>query len=274
LTDRPSDRLTRALGEAAAANRLSLVPFVTAGFPTPDTTLDLLRALDDAGADAIEVGIPFSDPIADGPTIQRTSQISLDHGMTVRRVLDLVAAFRSTSGTPVVLMTYVNPILRYGVDEFSRDAVRSGAEAILGTDLPPDESPDVWSAVRAAGLATIQLIAPTTSLSRIPAIASAASGFVYCVSRTGVTGRGASFATNLDTQVGRVRDACELPVLVGFGVRRPEDVENVKGFADGVVVGTAVLECVLTATTTEVGIADASALLRSLAGSLDKGQAA
>jgi tryptophan synthase alpha chain len=265
------DRLERALRAPRDQNRLSLVPFLTAGYPDPTTSLELLRAIDDAGVEAIELGIPFSDPLADGPTIQRTTQIALERGMTVAGVLELVARFRTTSDTPLVVMTYTNPILRFGADRFAAAAVAAGIEGILMTDLPPDELPEVWSAFGDAGLGRVQLVAPTTDPERVARVARAASGFVYCVSRTGVTGRGRGFAANLAEQIRRVRAATDLPVLVGFGVRRPEDVTAAGRHADGVVVGAAVLERVLEADAIPDGISHAARLVRELSPALTRG---
>lgn len=271
MTDAPLARLSGALAAAADAGRLALVPFATAGFPDLDRSLELLRALDEGGADALEVGVPFSDPLADGPTIQRTSQIALDAGTTLPKVLELVREFRSGSATPIVLMTYANPVHAYGIDRFAADAAVAGVEGVLVTDLPPDERPDDWRPLTGAGLARIQLVAPTTAETRVATVTAAATGFVYCVSRTGVTGKGKSFATNLAEQMARVRATTSLPLLVGFGVREPEDVRRVADHADGVVVGAAVLEEVLGADDPSEGCRRAGALVARLAGALEVG---
>jgi tryptophan synthase alpha chain len=258
------------LADAAGAKRLSLVPFTTAGFPDSRRSLDLLRALDEGGADALELGVPFSDPLADGPTIQRTSQIALDGGTTLRSVLELVRRFREGSATPIVLMSYANPIHAYGIARFATDAVEAGVEGVLVTDLPPDERPEDWQALTEAGLARIQLVAPTTAASRLDTVTAAATGFVYCVSRTGVTGKGRRFADNLADQMARVRATTSLPLLVGFGVREPQDVRALAPHADGVVVGAAVLEEVLDASDPDLGCRRAGELVARLAAALDK----
>jgi tryptophan synthase alpha chain len=273
LTGTASAELTTSLTRAADASRLALVPFVTAGFPDPATSLDLLVALADSGADAIELGVPFSDPLADGPTIQRTSQIALAGGTRLRGTLDILRGFRQVRPTPVVLMSYVNPILKYGLQSYAADAVTCGANGVIVTDVPADEMVELWTMLRSAGLATVQLVAPTTPEPRVGEIARAATGFVYCVSRTGVTGKGHAFAANLETQVRRVRAAATLPVLVGFGVRRPEDIAAVRPFADGVVVGAAVLEEVLAGIDSRDGVARAARFIESLRSALDRGRA-
>ncbi len=270
MTPTPGDALSRSLDAAARTDRLALVPFVTGGFPTPSHSLALMEALADAGADALEVGIPFSDPLADGPTIQRSSQAALDAGVDAAAVLELIARFRRSHATPIVVMTYANPILAMGADRFTAEACRVGVNGLLVTDLPPEELPELWSAFRDSGLATIQLVAPTTAETRVPSLTSAASGFVYCVSRTGVTGKGHTFAQNLADQIGRIRRSTELPVLVGFGVREPEDVAAVAPMADGVVVGAAVLEAFMNEPDAATGIAGATALMARLRPALRK----
>jgi tryptophan synthase alpha subunit len=180
----------RARGQAA------LVPYVTAGHPRADATPDLLRAMADAGADVLELGVPFSDPLADGPTIQRSSFQSLSNGTTARRVLEWLSDFRRTHDTPVVLFTYLNPVVRYGVEAFLRDAVDAGAQGLLVTDLPAGADPVIEALIPASGLDLIRLVAPTTPPERIPLVARGGSGFLYYISRTGVTGAQAALFTN------------------------------------------------------------------------------
>lgn len=259
----PPDRLGAAFATAKREGRVAFIPFATAGYPSAAGTVDLLLALADAGADIIELGVPFSDPIADGATIQRTSQHALAGGMTVSGVVDVVVAFRRRSSVPLVLMTYVNPIRTLGEDG-PRVLARAGVDGVLVTDLPPDVRPEWWAAFREARLATIQLVAPTTRAERVPAIAAAASGFVYAVSRAGVTGRGGAFSVALPDQVARIRAASPLPVAVGFGVREAADVTRVARFADGVVVGAALLERILTAAAPAAGIHAAAAFAADL----------
>ena len=218
-----------------------LVPYVTAGHPRHDGTVDLLEALAEAGADVLELGIPFSDPLADGPTIQRSSFQALSHGTTVAGVLKDLGAFRTRRATPVVLFTYLNPILRYGVDAFLSDAVEAGAQGLLVTDLPQGADPALEARIRASGLDLIRLVAPTTEPDRVTQIAAGGSGFLYYISRTGVTGAQTTLRATLGEEVGRIRGAVSLPVAVGFGISTPEQAGAVAAVADGVVVGSALI---------------------------------
>jgi tryptophan synthase alpha chain len=221
-----------------------LVPFLTAGYPDLDASLAMMRAFARAGARVIEVGIPFSDPIADGPEIQRASEWALRRGVGVDDVLRLVATFRETDETPVVVMTYGNPILRAGVDAFARRAKESGVDGLIVSDLPPDESPEIWRAFDAAALDTILLVAPTTEPARLPLIVGRCRGFVYCLSRTGVTGRSAGYAGSIPDRVAELRRITSLPVGIGFGVSTPEEAGALKGVADAVIVGSAFMRAV------------------------------
>ena len=173
---------------AAARGRTGLVPYVTAGYPSLEVTLEMMRALSGAGALALEVGIPFSDPIADGPEIQRASEWALREGVGAADVLGLVARFRTSDTLPVVLMTYVQPLLAAGIERFARAAAGAGVDGVLISDLPPEESPEVWAECDRAGLDTVTLVAPTTTPERLPSLLARSRGFVYCLARTGVTG--------------------------------------------------------------------------------------
>ena len=190
---------------AAARGATGLIPYLTAGYPSLDTSLEMLIALGRLGARAAEVGIPFSDPIADGPDIQRASEWALRSGVGAAEVLDLVARLRLRSDLPVVVMTYANPILRGGVDTFARSARAAGVDGVLVSDLPPDESPDVWEALDREGLDTVTLVAPTTDEARLPVLLCRARGFVYCLARTGVTGGRAGYAGVLPERVAALR---------------------------------------------------------------------
>ncbi len=229
------------LAAAFAARRggTGLIPFVTAGYPSLDATREMLAGFDRAGALAVEVGIPFSDPIADGPDIQRASEWALRRKVSTDSVLDLVADFRRESSLPVVLMTYVNPILRFGLEAFGRRAPHAGVDGIIVTDLPPDESPETWDALARAGLDTITLIAPTTDEARLPALLARCRGFVYCLARTGVTGQGQGWSGSLPDRVAAIRAHTTLPVAVGFGISGPDDARRLRGVADAVAVGAA-----------------------------------
>ena len=213
---------------------------MTAGYPDRATTARLLPALVEAGAVAIELGIPFSDPLADGPALQVASQVALDSGTHVGHVLELVRSFRSTHETPLVAMTYANPVLAYGASRFAADAHAAGLDGVIVSDLPPEERADVWDALSQAGLDTIPLVAPTTSPARLPSVLARASGFVYCVSRTGVTGDGRAFADELDGIVAAVRKGCSLPVGIGFGVTDAAKARFVAERAEAVIVGAAI----------------------------------
>lgn len=258
------------IGEAFALRRgrgqAALVPYLTAGFPEPEATPDLMRALAGAGADVLELGVPFSDPLADGPTIQRASFRALERGTTLPRVLEWLADFRSTHATPVVLFTYLNPVLRYGLEPFLRDALEAGAQGVLVTDLPTGADPPVEEAIASSGLDLIRLVAPTTPPARIPVVASGGSGFVYYISRTGVTGASTSLRASLDEEVARVRSAVALPVAVGFGISTPDQAAHVAAVADGVVVGSALVQAV-----ERGGVGEAEAFLGSLRRGMDGG---
>lgn len=229
--------------EARNASGVSaLVPYVTAGHPAVDATVPLLEALADAGADVLEVGIPFSDPLADGPTIQRSSFESLQRGTTVERVLADVATFRARRATPVVLFTYLNPVLHFGLERFLGAAVDAGANGLLLTDLPSGADPEMERRVIESELDFIRLVAPTTPLERVPEVARGASGFLYYISRTGVTGARTEMRHELASEVEALRSVVSLPVAVGFGISTPEQAAHVGGMADGVVVGSALVK--------------------------------
>ena len=231
-----------AFADRRAEGRPALIPYVTAGHPEADSTAPVLEAIADAGADVIELGIPFSDPLADGPTIQRSSFESLQNGTTVESVLSDLAVFRSRHETPVVLFTYLNPVLRYGVTSFLADAAGAGANGLLLTDLPAGSDAALESEVIESPLDLIRLIAPTTTPERVAEIARGGSGFLYYISRTGVTGVRSDLRRELLQEVGAVRDAVELPVAVGFGISTPEQASQVGSLADGVVVGSALVQ--------------------------------
>ena len=229
---------------ATLGERKALVCFLTCGDPDFRTTVELVKAIAEAGADIVELGVPFSDPLADGPSIQASSFRALQAGATVRKVLDCVADIRRECDVPLVLMTYYNPVQKYGLERFARDAASAGADGVIVTDLPPEEGADWKQAADASGLATIQLVAPTSTKERIELAAKVASGFIYCVSRTGVTGARDDIPAELKQLVGTVKSISDLPVVVGFGISRAEHVRKVSEFADGVVVGSALVNVV------------------------------
>jgi len=254
-----------AFSRRRAEGRAALVPYVTAGHPAPDGTVGVLRALADAGADVLELGVPFSDPLADGPTIQRSSFQSLSHGTTLPRVLEDLASFRATHPTPVVLFTYLNPVLRYGVDRFLEDAMVAGAQGLLVTDLPTGADPDLEDRIRASTLDLIRLVAPTTPARRVSEVAAGGSGFLYYISRTGVTGARASLRESLAEEVGRIREAVSLPVAVGFGISTAEQAHTVAAVADGVVVGSALVQ-----TLEDQGVEAGAAFVAALRAGMDR----
>lgn len=237
-------RLTDRLAALKAKGEKALVCYIVTGDPSVADTVKIVKALDAAGVDAVEVGIPFSDPVADGPSIQAASQRALDRGVLVRDAFKAVAEVRKTSQIPIVLMTYYNPVLHYGTERFAKDAAAAGADATIVTDLTPEEA-DEWCTISAAaGLNTIFLAAPTSTAARISRVCDMSTGFVYYVSRTGVTGARADLPEGLGDQVRAVKTVSRTPVFVGFGISKPEQVATVCEFADGCVVGSALVNLV------------------------------
>lgn len=236
--------IAHAFASRRAHGQAALIPYVTAGHPSPTATLDLLLALADEGADVIELGVPFSDPLADGPTIQRSSFEAIGHGVDLRWTLDTLAAFRRARSTPVVLFTYLNPILRHGLDRFLAEATDSGAQGVLVTDLPAGADATIEGKFADSPLDLIRLIAPTTRPERVREIASGARGFLYYVSRTGVTGAQQELKGGLEREVADVRGVTDIPVAVGFGISTPAQAATVAAIADGVVVGSALVQAV------------------------------
>ena len=235
-------RIDRRFAELKTEGRAALVTFLTAGDPDPETSLALVQALPAAGADVIELGMPFSDPMADGPAIQMSSQRALKAGQTLKKTLELVRAFRgSDDATPLVLMGYYNPIYVYGVDRFLRDAKSAGVDGLIIVDLPPEEDEELCLPALKAGLNFIRLATPTTDDKRLPAVLANTSGFVYYVSITGITGAATPDARKVAAAVARIKRHTKLPVAVGFGVRTAEQAAGIASGADGVVVGSALV---------------------------------
>lgn len=225
--------------------RAGLGAFITAGDPDFDTGLEIFLGLADAGADMIEFGVPFSDPMADGPVIQASSLRALKNGMTLKKTLDMVRIFRKKDdATPIVLMGYYNPIYIYGVDAFLKDAVAAGVDGLIVVDLPPEEEGELCLPAIKAGLNFIYLAAPTTDDARLPRVVEHASGFIYFVSITGITGTKAAKATDVAGHVARIKRHASLPVAVGFGIRTPEQAAEIARIADGAVVGSALVDVV------------------------------
>jgi len=235
-------RIDRRFAALKKDGRAALVTFLTAGDPDPETSLAILRALPAAGADVIELGMPFTDPMADGPAIQAAGLRALKAGQTLKKTLDLVGAFRTgDDATPIVLMGYYNPIYIYGVDRFLIDAKGAGVDGLIVVDLPPEEDDELCLPALKAGLSFIRLATPTTDDRRLPAVLANTSGFVYYVSITGITGAATADPSQVNAAVARIKRHTTLPVAVGFGVRTAEHARAIAAGADGVVVGSALV---------------------------------
>jgi tryptophan synthase alpha chain len=264
---------------AARENRAALVTFVTAGDPDHATSLEIVRALPEAGADVIELGMPFTDPMADGPAIQAAGLRALKHGETLTRTLDLVREFRKTDdATPLILMGYYNPIYVYGVERFLADAKAVGVDGLIVVDLPPEEDDELCLPALDAGLAFIRLATPTTDDARLPTVLRNTSGFVYYVSIAGITGAATPDFNVVSAAVARLKRHTRLPVAVGFGVKTAEHAAAIAAGADGVVVGSALVEAVRmsldegrASDRTVQAVVD---LVRSLAAGVRRGRAA
>lgn len=263
-------RIQKAFERLNGEGRKALIPFITAGDPNADLTVPLMHALVDAGADVIELGVPFSDPMADGPTIQRASERALALGMTLRKVLQLVATFRTVDDkTPVVLMGYANPIEAMGLERFAEKAAQSGVDGVLVVDYPPEEAESFGAAMKAHGLDPIFLIAPTSSPERIAHVATIASGYVYYVSLAGVTGSGALNVDAVAEKLPAIREKTGLPVGVGFGIRDAATASRIARFADAVVVGSRIIE-EIEKSTAETACANVKALVADIRRGVDE----
>ena len=236
-------RIERRFAKLREEGRAGLVIYLTAGDPDPDTSLALFAGLPDAGADLVEIGMPFSDPMADGPAIQAAGQRALKRGMTLRKTLAMVRRLRERDpDTPYVLMGYYNPIYRYGIERFARDAAAAGVDGTIIVDLPPEEDAELAVPARAAGLDIVRLATPTSDEARLPAIVQHASGFIYYVAIAGITGTRSAEAASVRTAVARLRRFTELPVAVGFGIKTPAQAAEVAKEADAAAVGSAVVD--------------------------------
>ena len=234
-------RIARRFRELADAGELGLVAYITAGDPSLAASEKIVLAAAEAGADVIELGVPFSDPVADGPTIQRASERALRSGTTLAGVIELVRRLRASTDVPLILFTYFNPVLQMGVEKFAEAASAAGADGVLVTDLTPEEAGEYRKAMHGSGLDTVFLAAPTSTDARLAMIAECSSGFLYLISRTGVTGERESMPEDLPALARRVRRATKLPLAVGFGISLPEHVSVLGGIADAAVVGSALM---------------------------------
>lgn len=238
-------RLDKRFAQLKQIGRAGFVTFITAGDPDFDTTLGILKGLPGAGADVIELGMPFTDPMADGPSIQASSQRALRNGASMKKTLELVRRFReSDNETPIVLMGYYNPIYHMGVETFLGRAIEAGVDGLIVVDLPPEEDDELCVPAMKAGLNFIRLATPTTDDKRLPAVLANTSGFVYYVSITGITGSASPQARNVEAAVKRIKGHTDLPVAVGFGIKTPEQAAEIARAADGAVVGSAIVDAI------------------------------
>jgi tryptophan synthase alpha chain len=238
-----TSRIDTRFAELRKQGRAAFVTFLMAGDPDPATSLAIIQALPEAGADVIEIGMPFTDPMADGPAVQAAGRRALDAGMTLAKTLQMIRDFRKSDGsTPVVLMGYYNPIYIYGVERFLVDAKAAGVDGLIVVDLPPEEDSELCIPAMKAGLNFIRLATPTTDDKRLPAVLANTSGFVYYVSITGITGSAAADSAAVGAAVGRIKRHTDLPVCVGFGIRTPETARGIAEGADGAVVGSALVD--------------------------------
>ena len=259
-----STRISRRFAGLRASGELGLVAYIAAGDPSLDATLKFVLSLAEAGADVIELGVPFSDPLADGPTIQRASERALKSGTTLGGVIDLVRRIRQSSQVPLVLFSYYNPILQMGLEKFARAASEAGADGVLATDLAPEESAEYRRILAAHHLDTIFLGAPTSTDERLAKIAGVSSGFLYLISRTGVTGAKDTLPDDLPALIRRARAVTQLPIAVGFGISLPGHVSVLGGLADAAVVGSALVSEIENAKSVEAAGTALAARVRSL----------
>ncbi|MBL0224916.1 MAG: tryptophan synthase subunit alpha [Geobacteraceae bacterium] len=236
------NRLSPCLAALKKNNRKALVTFITAGDPDLATTEEMILLLEDAGADIIELGVPFSDPMADGPTIQLSSERALAAGTTLTGILETVRTVRKSSRIPIILMGYLNPVHAYGYERFSHDAAQAGVDGVLLVDMPPEESDDFLRSATRHGLNVIFLLTPTSDASRIATVNRLGRGFIYYVTVTGVTGARQEVSETLKSELARIKDHVALPIMAGFGISTPDQAASVAALADGVVVGSAIVK--------------------------------
>lgn len=236
-------RLDQCFASCKESNKKALATYIVSGDPTPEITLAAMNQLVESGADIIELGVPFSDPMAEGPVIQKGHERALAHNVSLKSTISVVAEFRKTNqATPVILMGYANPIERMGYAQFAKVASEAGVDGVLTVDLPPEEAIEFNQTIKAQGLDTIYLLAPTSTDTRVDMVSNLASGFVYYVSLKGVTGAGHLDAGSVEEKMNVIRNACSLPVMIGFGIKDAASTKAVAGFAEGVVVGSALVD--------------------------------
>lgn len=236
------NRINQKFKNLASKGNKAFIPFITAGDPTLDITRSLILRLESAGADVIELGIPFSDPIADGPSIQKASLRALDNNTSLKDIISMVSDLNTQ--IPIVLMGYYNPIYKYGVDCFVNDAVKSGVDGVIVADLPPEEASELISPAKEYGLATIFLVAPTSTPERVKLITETSTGYIYCVSTTGVTGAREKVSDTLEPMIKLIREYTDKPISVGFGVSTPDQAREVSKMSDGVIIGSAIVNLI------------------------------
>ena len=242
MSGKKTDRIASTFNRLSKEHRAGLVTFITAGDPNLQTSLEILHQLPSAGADIIEIGMPFSDPMADGPAIQAASLRSLANGGSLRATLEMVRSFREKNQTtPLILMGYFNPIYQYGTTQFVNDAASAGVDGLIMVDLPPEEDDELCDPARTAGLHWIRLVTPTTNAGRLRDVLANSSGFVYYVSIAGITGTQSAAAASIEKAVQQIKSKSDLPVAVGFGIKTREQVKEIGNIAEGVVVGSAIV---------------------------------
>jgi len=257
----------RVIAELFQSDSKKLVPFITAGYPELEITPDLVLAAERAGADMVEIGMPFSDPLADGPVIQEASQVAITSGVTVKRILGMVEQIRRQSEIPIVLMGYINPIFKYGTDQFLQDAASAGVNGLIIPDVPLEEGDELFAQIKSANLSPILLVAPNTADKRIATLGFTAEDLLYAVSILGVTGSGLKNHEKLHSYFNRIRKNTSTPFVVGFGISSPEDIRSIGDIPDGVVVGSALLNKIAAS---DKPVKATEEFLGSLRGALDE----
>lgn len=238
------NRIDRVFSNLRKQDKKAFIPYIMAGDPDLEKTADLIKLFENIGADIVELGIPFTDPLADGPTIQRASERALKKGVTLTKVIDFMKEIRRLTEIPILFMSYYNPIFRYGVERFVRDAVLSGVDGVIVPDLPPEEAAQLIRPARKEGLSTIFLLAPTSTTERIKKVVKASTGFIYYVSITGITGSRLEIDESLTDSIKNVKSMTERPVCIGFGVSNPEEASRMAAISDGVIVGSAIVKVI------------------------------